>query len=433
MFWKTFQLAVLALLLTIPATGRTAQTCDKPPPQAAPPPAYSGQPANDGYQIMYHSMWEFIRDSYFDPGRLKDWTKYEHAFDDKLGTIADIEIALKALAQATGDKWTTYITAQDMRDHAAMEQQGLVTGGIMLYHRGQHYKLDVIHYGSAGYHTTLRERDDILCLNGVALDTLAPEQVTSLLRGKSGDKLKVKAISSEDGQEFEVELTLAAIPAPAVQAKLLQNGIAYLTMPSFAGEHFITEFVEQYSALVSQNGGKVNGLILDLRYNHGGELPAATKFSSLFLDESKVVTQSVLRDKPIKLIHANKADEISIKGKVVDAALVAQLRKLPLVILANGSSASAAEVTLAALKDNKRGVIVGDTSFGKGVGYKTQRGPVGGLMSLTAFKYLSPNGNEVHEIGITPDFPVAVPRSETRDVQLETAIIRLEEKLQNSP
>ena len=54
-------------------------------------------------------------------------------------------------------------------------------------------------------------------------------------------------------------------------------------------------------------------------------------------------------------------------------------------------------------------------------------------MSLTAFKYLSPNGNEVHEIGITPDFPVAVPRSETRDVQLETAIIRLEEKLQNSP
>ncbi|NJL71171.1 MAG: hypothetical protein HC888_05905 [Candidatus Competibacteraceae bacterium] len=104
-----------------------------------------------------------------------------------------------------------------------------------------------------------------------------------------------------------------------------------------------------------------------------------------------------------------------------------------MAILTNGSSASAAEVTLAALKDNKRGAIIGDTSFGKGVGYKTQRGPVGGLMSLTAFKYLSPNGNEVHEIGITPDFPVAVPRSETRDVQLETAIIRLEEKLQNSP
>lgn len=435
---RTKLLSYLALAITIaigiyftPAHAE-ASSCTAPPPATTAAATFSGNPPNDGFKVMYHSMWEFIQDNYYDQSRLKNWQSFEHAFDEKLGTLSDIEVAFKSLAQATDDKWTTFITQQDIRAHAALEKQGLVTGGLMLYPRGGHYKLDVIHYGSAAYNTDLRERDTILCLNNVSLQTLSREQVDILLRGNPGDKLTVKAVAAADNTEYDVVLSLSAFDKPKVTGKLLTDKIAYVRMPSFAGESFINDFVEQFTTLTAEAGGNVNGMVLDLRNNHGGELPAATKFSSLFLDQSKVVTQSVLRGKPIKPIYADKAEELTADRKPIDVNTIKLLRKLPMVILVNGSSASATEVTLGALKDNRRGTIIGVTSFGKGVGYKTQRGPVGGLMSITAFKYLTPNGNEVHEIGIAPDISVVVPRAETSDVQLKAALDTLKGQLLNN-
>lgn len=435
---RTKLLSYLALAITIaigiyftPAHAE-ASSCTAPPPATTAAATFSGNAPNDGFKVMYHSMWEFIQDNYYDQSRLKNWQSFEHAFDEKLGTLSDIEVAFKSLAQATDDKWTTFITQQDIRAHAALEKQGLVTGGLMLYPRGGHYKLDVIHYGSAAYNTDLRERDTILCLNNVSLQTLSREQVDILLRGNPGDKLTVKALAAADNTEYDVVLSLSAFDKPKVTGKLLTDKIAYVRMPSFAGESFINDFVEQFTTLTAEAGGNVNGMVLDLRNNHGGELPAATKFSSLFLDQSKVVTQSVLRGKPIKPIYADKAEELTADRKPIDVNTIKLLRKLPMVILVNGSSASATEVTLGALKDNRRGTIIGVTSFGKGVGYKTQRGPVGGLMSITAFKYLTPNGNEVHEIGIAPDISVVVPRTETSDVQLKAALDTLKGQLLNN-
>lgn len=423
--------ACLALVVCFFAGAATAEpaTCTAQPPPAPSAPSFSGAAPSDGYQIMYHSMWEFIRDQYYDPTRLKDWQTLEHAYDDKLGTIDDIQLALKYLAEATGDKWTNYITAKEMRDQAAIQKQGLVIGGLMLYRRGAHYQLDVIHYGSAAYGTALRERDSVICLNKVAIDALSREQVDTLLRGHSGDTLLVTALSAVDGSQYEVSLTLAPVPTPVVEGRLLPGNIIYMRMPSFAGEAYISQFVDKFVELSTQAGGEVKGMVLDLRNNLGGELPAATKFSSLFLDESQIVTQSLVRGKPVNQIMGEKADQIVAKGKAIDADTVKVLRKLPLVILANGSSASAAEITLGALKDNHRGIVFGVTSFGKGVGYKSRPGPIGGLMSLTALKYLTPAGNDVHEHGIDPDVSVLMPQDQTTDIQLDAAIARLNKEL----
>lgn len=419
-----FQASVLTILFLFSTSGFAS--CNAQPPVAAANPAFSGSPANEGYKIMYQSMWQFIGDNYFDPARLSNWPALEHAYDDKLGTLADIEIAFKALADATGDKWTTFVTQQEMRERAALEKQGFVNSGLMLYRRGAHYKIDVIEYGSAAYNTPLRERDIVECLNDIAIDTLDFKQVQTLLRGTSGESLKVKAVSNLDGQEYEVNLQLSPVPAPEVEGRLLADGLIYIRLPSFAGENYVKSFLAKYEELKVKSGSGVAGMVLDLRNNLGGELPAAIKFSSLFLDESKVVTQSVLRNKPVKIVYAEKADSIVLQGDKVDPAIVTELRSLPLVILVNGSSASASEVTIGALHDNGRGLVIGDTTFGKGVGYKTQRGPVGGLMSLTAYKYLTPLGHEVHEIGIKPD--VSVHGSEGEDLQIKAALGALKEK-----
>lgn len=425
--------AALALGLCLASqTNAQPTTCTATAP-AHTAPAFSGEAPSEGYQIMYHSMWEFIRDQYYDPTRLKNWQSMEHTYDTKVGTINDIQLALKLLAEASGDKWTNFVSAQEMREQAAIQKQGQVIGGLLLYRHGGHYKLDVIHYGSAAYGTALRERDTINCLNKVALDGLQREQVEFLLRGNSGDKLIVNATSATDGSQYEVELTLTAVPKPVVEAKLLPGNIIYIRMPSFASEAYINDFIEKFQDLSNQDAGQTKGMVLDLRNNLGGELPAATKFSSLFLDESQIVTQSLVRGSPIKHIAVAKADQIVAKGKTINSGTVQILRKLPLVILANGSSASAAEITISALQDNKRGTVVGVTTFGKGVGYKTQPGPIGGLMSVTALKYLTPNGNEVHEQGIAPDIAVPVPQNETSDIQLAAAIAKLKDQLVIKP
>lgn len=427
-------LIALTLAITLLQGVANAQppTCTAPPPVLN-SPSFSGAPPNEGYQVMYHDMWEFVRDHYFDPSRLKNWDALEHKYDDKLGTIADMQLAFGLMADATGDKWTTFTSAQEMQDYAAVQRQGLVIGGLMLYRHGQHYQIDVIHYGSAAYGTVLRERDIITCLNKVAIDPLSRQQVDQLLRGHPGDKLVVNAISADDGSPYEVELTLALIPKPVVEARLLSGNIVYIRMPTFGGEKYIDEFVNEFNRVVQQAGGQVRGMVLDLRNNLGGELPVATTFSSLFLSEGQIVTKSIIRGQPVKDILVVKADQIMIAKAPIDQKVLALLRTLPLTILANRSSASAAEITLSALKDNHRGPIIGVTSFGKGVGYKTRRGPVGGLMSLTSLKYLTPAGADVHERGIDPDVSLPVPRGEAKDIQLDEAIKKLEVVLASKP
>jgi C-terminal processing protease CtpA/Prc len=126
-----------------------------------------------------------------------------------------------------------------------------------------------------------------------------------------------------------------------------------------------------------------------------------------------------LKEKDLPVIPA---DSISNNGKVVDEKLVQTLRRLPLSVLVNGSSASAAEVLTGALKDNGRATIVGSHSFGKGVGYKTDHLPDGGVLSITELKYLTPSGYDLNGRGIAPDVQVEAKPGDTNDKQLEAAL-----------
>jgi carboxyl-terminal processing protease len=120
------------------------------------------------------------------------------------------------------------------------------------------------------------------------------------------------------------------------------------------------------------------------------------------------------------------AHGITINGKFVDENLVLALRKLPLTVLINGSSASAAEVLTGALKDNRRATIVGSHSFGKGVGYKTEHLPTGGALGITEMKYLTPSGLDLSGQGIHPNLEVEAKPGDTRadsnDEQLKAAL-----------
>lgn len=405
-------IAVVALaigLLVFPASAQTTTACTATAPATTAERTFSGGAPYDGFQAMYHQAWQFVRDNYYDPSKLTNWAALEHKFDDKLSSMDDLHLALKLMSESLGDKWTTYISPAD--NQAAMIASRTPTSGLEVRQRGGKWTVDVIHVGSPAYGTAIRERDVVVCVNDVALDTLTKPQVNQLLSGATGTKVTVKALNADNGQEYTVDLTLAATPRDiTVDARLLPGNYVYMRLPTFDNEAAVAQFIAKFVELSQQAGGNVKGMVLDLRNNLGGELPLATKFASLFLADGQVVTRSVHRDGSTTDTNVLPADKIIVAKQAVDPKVIATLRALPVVVLINGSSASAAEITIGALKDNNRGATFGVTTFGKGVGYKIHRGPVGGFISLTGYKYVTPNKFDVHEHGIAPTNVVAAPR-----------------------
>lgn len=412
--------------------GTTAAACQSPPPEAVAPLAFSGGEPSESFQVMYHNVWEYIRDNYYDPSRLENWDAMEHAFDDKISTIDDLHIALDQLTKAAGDKWTYYVSPARGMEIMLRSRQESLAGLELQKNGGELYQIDVIHYKTPAYGTALSERDFVRCIDGIEIKTLSKDRVDEMLRGAAGKKIKVTAVSGDDGADFEVELTIASTPQDATEARI-ENGIVYIRLPSFDGEGYIAQFLEELKRVVpngmNSGDGPIKGIVLDLRNNRGGDLPVAVKFVSMMLaDESAVAVKSLMRSGAgvsSRDINVVPSASLTINRAPVDAGLLALLRTAPMVVLVNGSTASASEITIGALKDHGRATIIGVTSFGKGVGYRGMPGPVGGGITVTGLKYLTPSGFDVHEKGIEPDIEVKQPRDRSRDAQLEAAIAHL--------
>lgn len=426
------KLAFLAVALVTAAilsshTFAQDRTCAVPSSVVSTGPQFSGGAPNESYQIMYHRVWEYIRDFYYDPARLKDWDAMETKFADKLSNIDDLHLALEELTRAAGDKWTNYRSPARIAEMANQRNMGLKTSGLDLEkNNGSQYQIDVIHYKSPAFGTALSERDFVRCIDGTAIATLPKERVDEMLRARVGAKMTITAVSGRDGSEYEVELTFAETPDNVVESRYLGDGIVYIRLPSYDGETYMVEFMEHF-AKVKRESGQVKGIVLDLRNNTGGDLPAAVKFASMFIpDDSAVVVKSMKRAGPglaVTDVKVVPVKDITFNRAAVDPELVKVLKSAPVVVLVNGSTASASEVTVGALKDNKRATILGVRTFGKGVGYRGMPGPIGGAVTVTGLKYQTPDGHEVHERGIAPD--VTVPAGAKGDPQLDAAVLLL--------
>jgi carboxyl-terminal processing protease len=159
-------------------------------------------------------------------------------------------------------------------------------------------------------------------------------------------------------------------------------------------------------------GKQVKGLILDLRDNGGGDFDAALSIASIFLDGQEIVS--------VADAQGNKTVHKATSGKV----------DLPLVVLVNGNSASASEILAGALQDNKRAVLVGQQTYGKGLVQTLYPLGNGGALKLTTQKYFTPKGTDINKIGIHPDYVVENNSKDNQDLQLQRAIELLKKQLQ---
>lgn len=257
--------------------------------------------------------------------------------------------------------------------------------------------------GSPAEEAGIQAGDIIRQADGEDLTGLHPAEAALLVRGPAGTPVLLQV--ERDGELLEIEVIRGVIKIPSVYGEIIDENIAYIRLSRF-GNGTGQELSEVIQTLSDDDP---QGIILDLRGNPGGSLPTAVDVADQFLDEGTILLE--------RFGNGNEREFES------DDAGDAQ--ELPLVILINRGSASASEVVAGAVQDRDRGILIGDTSFGKGTVQVWESLSNGGGIRITVARWLTPDGEWVHEEGLEPDFWVLLPEpgeKEFSDIQLQAAV-----------
>ncbi len=257
--------------------------------------------------------------------------------------------------------------------------------------------------------------DMIIKIDGKDVIDIALHDAVKLLRGPVGSKVSITVMREGEKESRDFELEREIIKLPSVKYWVISPNIGYIRLTQFIQTS--SEDLEKAMIDLEKNGAK--SIILDLRNNPGGLLTSAVEVGRKFIP---------------------KGDIVSIKGRDGEKNTYSSFFKyhplLPLIVLINEGSASASEIVAGAIKDNKRGLLLGKKSFGKGSVQTVISLNDGSAMALTTALYYTPSGVNIHKTGIMPDIEVELPRFEKeQQEELKKAVEKDQEylmKLSNS-
>lgn len=297
--------------------------------------------------------------------------------------------AIKGMVESLGDPYTNYFSKEEMTDFLE-DMKGEYAGvGMIIQKKPDEYLVVVSPIEDSPAHKAgIRPRDKIVAINGETTIGLNSEESVKRLKGKEGTPVTIRVFRESTKETKDIELVRSIIKLNYVKSRMLVNNIGYLRLTQF-GEN-VSKQVEKELDSLKKQGAK--GIILDLRNNPGGSLEEAIKISSFFVKENKIVTT---------------------KRKVGDEEVGVRQGEFkgdfPLVVLINSGSASASEIVSGAIKDYKRGTLIGEKTFGKGSVQRLLELSGGTGIKLTMAKYYTPAGIMIHGIGIEPDIKVEEP------------------------
>ena len=246
---------------------------------------------------------------------------------------------------------------------------------------------------SPSYKAGLKVGDIILKVDGESYEGKNSNDISNYI--KNSGKSKIVLTVKRDNEEKDISINLSKVEIPHVSGKVIEQDskkIGYIKISLFASNSY-KQFKNKLDELEKSN---IDDLIIDVRDNSGGYLSSVTDICNLFLDKGKVIYQ--LEDSKGKVIYQLEDS----KGKVKKKDTTKEKRKYDIVVLINGGSASASEILASAIKESYGGDIVGTNSYGKGTVQQTKKLLDGSMIKYTTQKWLTPDGNSINEVGVTP-------------------------------
>jgi carboxyl-terminal processing protease len=263
----------------------------------------------------------------------------------------------------------------------------------------------------------IKAGDLLLSVNGNPVNNMSRLQAGKSLRGPENTEVALEVMPASGAGARTVKLLRQTIREPSVKARLVEPGYASIRVSQFR-ESTIGEFAAAIKSIAPMSP-PLKGVILDLRDNPGGLLTSAVGIAAGFLPETATVVSIRTRaPQQETVMHASARDAIPEGQQNLLLQIPESMKRLPLVVLVNAGSASAAEIVAAALQDNKRAILIGTTTFGKGSVQEVIPLSANTGVKLTVARYYTPSGRSIQAQGIRPD--VIVPaRGEREDHRLK--------------
>lgn len=329
-----------------------------------------------------------------------------------------IEGAIKGMVQSLKDPHSTWLSADEWKEWN-VEKEGEFGGlGITIGIRDHLITIIAPFEDTPASKAGLKPGDKIIKINGESTEGMSLDEAASKLRGEVGTQVTITIKREGVEEPLEYTLTRALIKLPNIKKRIINKNIGYIKIIGFTNEN-TSKDLEDALTFLKQQG--IRSLILDLRNNPGGLLSQAVDVADEFLS-SGVIVSTKGRD-PSK----NQVYSAHPGGKGIG---------IPLIILINRGSASASEIVAGAIKDHKRGVLVGTRTFGKGTVQNVTPLENGGALWLTTARYYTPSGISIEGRGIKPDLEIEpftpTPKEKEAIDKLKSSPI-LKEFLQNNP
>ncbi len=350
-----------------------------------------GAPADADVAQPFWEAWNLVHERFYDQP-VDDAVLIDGAIDGMLATL--------------GDQHTRYLPpVEETRSQEQMDGEFQGIGVVVEDIEGVITIVSPIE-GSPAEAAGLRPGDLLRQADGVDLAGMDLTEAAGLIRGPAGTS--VNLVVERDGALLTFDIIRDTIKVPSVTGEVLENGIGYIRITQFI-RTTRGELSQTLDELMAQNP---QGIILDLRRNPGGLLDQVTDVADQFLPAGVVLYEEFAGGQ-------RRVYETTDRGVAED---------VPMVVLIDEGSASAAEVLAGAIRDRDRGILVGVTSFGKGTVQSVHTLSNGGGLRLTIAKWLTPDEGWINETGLTPDVEVALPEDitpaelEANDPQLEAAV-----------
>ncbi len=350
------------------------------------PPASISPELQEQFQVFWEA-WSLVDREYYDRAAL-DTRKLTQG-------------AIKGMLEAVGDPHTVFLDPQHSELTDA-ELRGSFEGiGVQVDLVDNRLRVVAPLDGSPGEKAGLRPGDLIVQVDGRDLKGLNLTDAVNLIRGPRGSTVRLLVQREGWAQPRPIEVVRSDIKLESVRSRMLDSGIAYVRISTFAN----TTARDLQAPLERLLQARPKGLVLDLRSNPGGYLQAALDVASELIPDGVLLYQE----------HANGQRDV-FRAKPGGRAT-----QVPLVVLIDHGSASASEIVAAAVRDRGRGVLIGEQSFGKGSVQNLHQLADKSTIRITTARWLSPNEQPLHGVGLTPDIPVPAATNGT-DAALDRAV-----------
>lgn len=312
-----------------------------------------------------------------------------------------IDGAVEGMISSVGDTFTTYTTTDDAETfnetiNGSYEGIGC---SVATYNDGKIVVIEIFEDSPADT-SGLKVGDIITKIDNNSLEGKNGTDVSNYVKNSGKDKVVLTII--RDSEEKEITINLSKVDIPYVSGEIIEKNdkkIGYIKISLFANNSY-KQFKNKLEKLEKEN---IDSLIIDVRDNSGGYLTSVTDICNLFLEKGKVIYQ--LQDE---------------SGTVKKKDTTKEKRTYDIAVIINRSSASASEILASAIKESYKGLVVGESSYGKGTVQQTRKLLDGSMIKYTTQKWLTPNGNFINEIGVTPTNEVILSEDYYSNPSIET-------------